>query len=675
VAGPLRRFRRPSAGVLAGAWFIGLALVVAGPLLGRGYLILLDFPTGPDPPEVSLFPLPSSGDLGNALPLNAAHRLLHDLWAPLPGKVFLVVPIVLAGLGVYRLVRDALGVGAVAAVFGGTLYVVNPFVYDRYLAGHLHFALGYALLPWAVGPLGRVLKAPSHRAAAVVGLWLAVLAAVSFHVAGLYALLIVLVAIVAIGRARARAAFAAVALGLGALVSAYWLVPVFFAPERRVGVADLGPYETRPDGFAVVPTLLALYGFWREEFARPAQERPVLYLLLLPILGLVVVGGVMLLRRAGERRLGLALVVAGAVGVLLGAGTAFPPTAEVFRWLFEHVPFVGAFREPQKFLALTVLAYAVFGAAGLAWLTRSRRWVVVAAPIAVGSVLLYGYAMLWGLSGQIELSHYPDSWSQADRLMKRRGEGSLLVLPWKLYEDWTFTDARIVANPTLTFFSEREVLSANDAGFATVPPESVDSFFYYVTDLLNQEDIRGFGRQVAPLGVRFVAWTEEAEPEAYQMLSGQNDLTEIFFSESGDLTVFENRAWEGDVTGLRQIRARPTVVEPARGRSFALARRFPGWDEIPAPATPALAVAKRCSDGWRLGERESRCHLGAVAAYESPPTTTELWRTFAGIQVVGYAITLVGLALTALVWHRGGNDEGRASARPSMTDSSPETTT
>jgi Alpha-(1->3)-arabinofuranosyltransferase len=652
VAGPLRRFRRPSAGVLAGAWFVGLALVVAGPLLGRGYLILLDFPTGPDPPEVSLLPLPSSGDVGNAIPLNALHALLHELWRPLPEKLFLLLPIVLGGLGLYRLVREVLGLGAAAGVFGGTLYVVNPFLYDRYLSGHLHFVLGYALLPWALLPLVRAMRAPSRGAAAVVGLWLGVLAAVSFHVAGLYAVLIVLVAVVGNGRARARAAFAGMAAGLGALVSAYWLLPLFFAPERRVGTADLGPFETRPDGFEVLPTLLALYGFWREEFIRPVEERPALYLLLVPILALVVVGAVTVLRGTAHRRLGIALVVAGTFGVLLGAGTAFPPTAGIFRWLFTHVPFMGAYRESQKFLALTVLAYAVLGSAGLERLSRRGRWAVAAAPIAIASVLLYGHAMLWGLRAEVELSHYPASWAEADRRMKQKGDGALIVLPWKLYEDWTFTDARIVANPALAFFTEREVLSANDAGFATVPPASVDPFFYYVTDLLEREDIRDFGRQVAPLGVRFIAWTDEADPRQYQLLSGQNDLTEIFLSESSDLAIFENRAWEGDVVGLREIRDRPPGIEPAGGGSLSLVRPFPGWDDISAPGTPAVAVAKRCTDGWRLGSDESRCHLGAVAAFESPAKSTELWRSFAGIQVVGYAITLLGLALIALIWRR-----------------------
>ena len=59
-------------------------------------------------------------------------------------------PFVLGGIGLYRLVRSRFGVGAAAAAYGSTLYVVNPFVADRYLAGHLFFLLAFALVPWAL---------------------------------------------------------------------------------------------------------------------------------------------------------------------------------------------------------------------------------------------------------------------------------------------------------------------------------------------------------------------------------------------------------------------------------------------------------------------------------------------------------------------------------------------
>jgi hypothetical protein len=252
--------------------------------------------------------------------------------------------------------------------------------------------------------------------------------------------------------------------------------------------------------------------------------------------------------------------------------------------------------------------------------------------------------MFWGLS-EIELSRYPRSWSAAERLMERNGDGRLLVLPFRLYEDWTFTDSRIVAGPAHSFF-DREVLIGQDAGFEDVPPASVDPFFYYVDDLLDRDELRDFGRQIAPLGVRYVAWTAEADPEDFQWLSGQEDLRSVYFG--GDLALFENRAWRGDVLPVDAIRERQPYVESVRGDAPGVVRRLPGWESISPPAPTAVLFAERCNDGWRLGEARARCHLGTVAAFEAPNGAETLWRPFVMVQALGYAITIVTLMLVVL---------------------------
>ena len=114
---------------------MALAVLVAGPLLGPGHLLLLDFPSGPRFPNGSFLPLPSSGDVGNAIPLLGLHSVLRSIYPVLPEKLFLLAPIVLGGAGAARLVRRRLGVGALSAAYAGTLFAINPFVYDRYTAG------------------------------------------------------------------------------------------------------------------------------------------------------------------------------------------------------------------------------------------------------------------------------------------------------------------------------------------------------------------------------------------------------------------------------------------------------------------------------------------------------------------------------------------------------------
>jgi hypothetical protein len=646
-------------------WFLGLGLVVAGPLLGRGYLLLLDFPSGPRFPQVPVFPLPSSGDLGNGLPLQAVHALLRGIYQYLPDKLFLLAPILLGGVGLYRLVRVRLRVGTLPALFGATLFVLNPFVEDRYLSGHLYFLLAYSLLPWALMPIHDAVAGEVRRAAPFVALWAALLAAIDVHVAGFYGLIVLLA--IAVVPAR-RWLFAGVAIGLAVLLSAYWLLPATFGtPGGKIGPADLVAYASRPRGFLVLPSLLSLHGFWRDEFPSFAQRHPGLYVLLVPILGLAVAGAAGMLARVHERRFGVVLVAVAVVGLLLAAGISFPPTAAAFRWIFDHVPLFGVYREPQKFLALVVLAYAVFGAVGLHdVMTDVRAGLMSWAPpvLAVAAVLAYGGGMFWGFGDQVRLSHYPESWSKAELAMQDRGSGRLLVLPWDLYSVWSFTSGRITADPASSFFSE-DVLSASEAGFPSVPAESPDPFRLYVTAALKLPgQITSFGHVVAPLGVRYIALLHESAGQAYRFLARQDDLSPLY--QDDRISVYENKAWPGPVMPLsgllnptstsnplqltKELLLAPPLVPPQNDAFPPLARPLPQWRSTePVAGAAFIGTSDRCTDGWKLGDNASLCDLGAVAAFPNPTQTERLWRPLAGGRLAGSASSALALTGTCLV--------------------------
>ncbi|MEX2421249.1 MAG: hypothetical protein WD670_05460, partial [Actinomycetota bacterium] len=73
--------------------------------------------------------------------------------------------------------------------------------------------------------------------------------------------------------------------------------------------------------------------------------------------------------------------------------------------------------------------------------------------------------------------------------------------------------------------------------------------------------------------------------------------------------------------------------------SFPLAQQLPGWRSIAPVQASYVATGDRCTDGWKLGEEESVCDLGAVAAFPSPSQAETLWRPAAGARVVGFAIS------------------------------------
>jgi hypothetical protein len=672
------------------AWFVVLALLVAGPLLGSGHLLLLDFPSGPRFPDFSFLPLPSSGDVGNTIPTAAVHSVLRSIHPLLPEKLFLLAPIVLGGAGAARLVRRRLSLGMLPAAYAGTLFAVNPFVYDRYTAGHLYLLLAYALLPWAFGSLIVAMERRDGRSAVVVAAWIAGLAAIDLHIAGMFAMLVIAGALV--GHRRGDLVAGAVAIGVATLLAAYWLLPgLFVTPGPRIGAADLTVYASRPSGIAVFPRLLGLQGFWRDEFAGATERIPPLALLLVPILFLALAGVRNLLASERESRWTRTLAIGCVVAIVLAGATAFSPTASLFRWLLERVPGLGIYREPQKLVAIVALALAVWGAVGLQrafdaaerrrWWPRTRFARPLIAALMMAVALAYAYPILWGLWGQVSLSRYPDGWTVVERVMNETGPGRVLVLPWHLYGVWSFTDGRIVANPAPSFF-DREVLSADEAGFLEVPPQSPDPFSPYIESILEHRgEIRAFGHLVAPLDVRYIALLREIDWNGYGFLGHQKDLGELYRDER--IMLLENRAWSGDLLRLssfestehpsdlfgtpreEQVTDRLFRIPALAPRSDAsipgIAEPLPIWREIEPSGGPFIATATRCTDGWLLGRQSAQCMLGTVSAFESPADRKPLWRPMTGLWLSGVAISC--LTLLGLLLYRRGRPPAIGTAR------------
>ena len=610
-------------------------MLVAGPLLGAGRLILLDFPSGPRFPQLDGFPLPSSGDLGNAAPLVAAHAALRSVDLGLAEKVLLLGPIVLGGVGMARLLRLGIGTSAPAALYGGTVFVLNPFTYDRYLSGHLYLLAAYAILPCLVSAL--LEPASTLERGVVFGVALAVLAVASVPLAGAFFLLATLLTLASAARLR-DVLRTLVAAGLcGAGLAAYWLLPsLALELGYSVGGADLETYASRPQGLGVLPSLVSLRGFWRDEFPSPVAH-PALNGALIVVLGLAALGAATL----RPRSLALALGVAAALGVMLAAATAFEPGRRFVSALLEYARPLGAYREPQKLLALTSFAYAVLGAAGLDTLTAriGRRGLL--AGCAIATVLAYSAGMFWAFGGRVSLSEYPQGWRSAESYLDSHGSGRVLVVPWRLYAVWGFSDGRITANPASSFFGRRVLV-------ADVPEQSVDPFAGYVRELLSIRPARDLGRRLALLDVRYVLLLREADWWRYGFVRRTSDLRLV--TQNPDLLLFENREWRGNTLPLQRIvvRTSPSVSESSR--MLPVPRGLVVRRTIGPGAGAFVAVAERCTDGLRLAREEARCHDGAVAAFERPADDEPLWAAGDTFRVWGYGISLVFAVGVVLAW-------------------------
>jgi hypothetical protein len=657
--------------------FGAVGLLVVAPWIGTGWLLLLDWGAGP---RASLTPSAYGIDASqvDAMPVRLAIAGLRQLVGPSAAAwvaVWLVFPI--GGAGMARLV----GGPTVRRLAAGSLFLINPFVLDRVRVGHVLLLLGYALVPWALASFldaraeGRVLRV---RSAA----WLALLISISPHLAWLGGVL--LLATLAWPRPSIRDLAGAVGVVVGAVSVTAYAVALHASgvQVRSPGRADLDAFATAgADVPAQVANALALSGFWRDARGPAEVVGPLWLLVLVGVLAVVVVG-----LRAGwsqpaSRSLVVSVGLAGGIGLLLAGGDR-GIVGPLYGVLFDQVPLFAVMREPQKWLALTALAYAVgfgFGVEALASAVgrrigdRPKVGVATAAALVALPVLL-APNLFWGVGGEVRTSRYPASWAEAETLMGS-GEESILFLPWHQYQPFGFTQGRTVATPAAAYFS-RPVIGGDDAELpggagATTSPRS-----QYVEALLARTGrIRHLGRLLAPLGVRYVV-AVPGDGEA-RWLAAQEDLQPVLVER--DLVVYRNEVrGTGRVAGVQTVADLDAaidlaesgrqgdaaiVVAPAAASSprpgegtgglerrnvvtYDLAEGEDGWVVVPEPANV----------GWRLDGRPGRETVSGVLAFRSSEPAAVIgyrpWRFVLGGYLVS-TVALVGLLALGLFEHRG----------------------
>ena len=586
----LRFLRHPDATTLILGVLIGLG--VCAPLLSGGRVFLLDWSYGPHLAVATLAVLGLDGGftagIGGTVAMVVLNHLLGSVstWLPL----FAFFPIATVGAG--RLA----GRSRWCRIAAGTLYAVNPFVFNRLYVGHLALLMGYALLPFAIKAAIRSPSSPLWRWS-IPALWWAGLTSLSPHFAWIYGLVILGVVIVALSTKeqslRRLAGWFATCVAAFTLMCAYIILPNGSTNlPTQVGAVSLDLYRTNGDPhLGLFANVLALYGFWRTG---PGPELPKDVIIGWPfimfaILVIVGVGAWHALRRRpirdvgmvpdgitegerlndqslasmsisasndlnedhslqiDEKRLTILLLFVGVVGYFMALGNQ-GPTGGLFLWAYDHVPFFSIMREPQKFLMLLALAYAVLFGWGVERLSQvdisPSRFGAIATAAFIGVVLPLGYCatIFDGLSGQITSSPLPSAYQQADTLMGT-GAGNVLVLPWHIYMEYPFTNGRVIANVGPTTF-RRNVISGDNVEADDIETQSTSPRSAYLQKLYeNGSRTSDFGALVAPLGVQYVLLSKAVDWTSYRWLNRQKDLKLVLDDQA--LEVWRNMAYKG----------------------------------------------------------------------------------------------------------------------------------
>lgn len=420
------------------------------------------------------------------------------------------------------------------AYFAALVFAINPFVYERFLAGHLNVLFAYAFLFPFVSSLLRFRRELSWRSILTAAAWFIGIGVFSLHLFVMGVVMFVLFVLVASGemimrRERGSAELAPFVWRLGAVamlvcaVSSYWIIPVFITGANTVDTFTQPHWEAFKTAsgpyLGAIGNVTALYGFWGEHemwstyFSWPKDSW--LWAVAGVLLAAVILLGIWRwLRERSARLVAVWFLSAGILSLIFSVGIGDSIFKALNLWLFEHVPLWQGFRDSQKWSAVLALAYALFGGLGAgAILERSAprfsSALRAALLLALCALPLAYTPMLLGFSGQVRPVWYPESWARVNEVLAADPACVAVFLPWHLYYELSFNDGLLTANTAGKYFNCRIISSADaeigGVGEATNLPRA----YYEIAGAVanNAGDPDDTASFLAEKGVRYVIYT------------------------------------------------------------------------------------------------------------------------------------------------------------------------
>ena len=403
-------------GLLAAAPAVVYAIVsavVLRPLLQkRGYPFSFDMSFGPHmkvPPEAY--------GLGSEF----GRRLPDFIWISLISRVIpaefvakgvlLLIPFAAGTTGYWasRRLLGRAGLTTGGAIYAGLLYELNPFVYQRFLAGHWHILLGYAFFPTILVAAMELVMSEAgsgrqkhaepekpkskHRCSALwpVTLSSAILGITSFAVS-VMGLLALLLAIGVAGASRwtngrgereggkkewggwkgwsaslrPKAVLSVAAAAVWSSANATWIIPALLKSGKRAEFSDLDwrAFLVRGhDQWEAFLNVVRLVGFYRQDFFPPTLSRLSGWLASAAVVALFIAGLVVVYRH--DPRLFAFALLSPVTFLFLALGERAPLVGPLLGWVYPRIPGWQIFRESQKLLVPVCFFYAALGGLGV----------------------------------------------------------------------------------------------------------------------------------------------------------------------------------------------------------------------------------------------------------------------------------------------------------------------
>jgi len=524
--------------------------VVLWQLLASGYVLTLDMIFGP---HVNL--ARSAGDLLNTAPMwYLLSFVTYVLGGWITQKILLVAIFFLLFYLPLRFFRKIFGIENThgAEYVASILFAINPFVYERFLAGQWAVLFGYALLiPFTAYLIG-FCKEWNYKNFLKLLVAIILIGVVSTHILIMSVIVTTLAFVTNFIVRKFNLSFLKMGLLLGAAVlvcSSYWLVPAVLSkttPLTTFGPEHWEVFKTAGSGhFGTLGNVLMLHGFWGEHeewitrFVLPKEGGWVFGTAITLLFLLVLVGIYSGLKDKKIRNttifMGGVMFLAVIFSCSIGEG--------IFRnlnlWIFEHVSFWKGFRDTEKWSALVALGYALFVGLGsvkiLSYFTQAKYKITIlcillAIPLFITPMMLFGFA------GQLKAVQYPQSWSEVNNVLKQDRNCRALFLPWHEYYSLKFNDDILTGVVARSYFN-CDIVEGQNMELGGISSQGGNGDEYNIIEQAVTDNNANLDNTIELLrerGIRWIIFTDDIvgeDPYKYPFLGSKHSHEVIHHDE------------------------------------------------------------------------------------------------------------------------------------------------
>lgn len=554
-----------------------LSLIVMLPLFSNGYIFTLDYVTHENAKESLLDYLQGFSEDNNGVyltPLSIpnffymlALFILGNIFSvEFFQKLFLFFLLFFSGFSAYY----ACPTKKVGKLFAGILYMINPFTFVRFLAGHTLLLISYAFFPLflkslidfseSIGKINRNNKIIIKDICKV-----SILATFCISTSHYLPLIIAIIFSFSIffifGKKQNNLKITAIinyilVLLIFLALNFYWIIPIAgeTSPLHKIeqfSELDLELFSSKPSlDFNIIFNVISLHGFWRGGYDYAKYHLKFWPLIFILILFFSIHGFLIY-----KNRIKFAFLIIVIASSLFSIGIGFKPIENLIKFSYSNFSFLMGLREPHKLLVILCLFYSYFGGVGVSDVISSiklRKKFHIVKILLIALILIfpiiYSYTMLFGFNKSLIPTNYPEDWYEVNNLLNRdEDDFQVLFFPWHLYMDfkWIKNYDKRINNPARVFFN-KPIISAENIETGGIGPQTNNPTLLFIEFLLSRKDnIKNFGKLVALANVKYILLTKEADWQEYLWLKNQEDLEII--KETENFIIFKNKNYRGKI--------------------------------------------------------------------------------------------------------------------------------